>query len=137
MTKNDLGNSRKILLYAMGANALVAVPLAVIVGMLSPYIMSLYGKNFENDYIPLVVAAMTAALLAIQTPVGNLMAASSRMWLGASMNAGWAIVYVGLAYLLVNKGATGVMAALGIGYIVHATWTFLFAQRYAKISITY
>lgn len=135
MTKNDHGNSRKILLYAMGANALVAVPLAVIVGILSPYIMGLYGKNFENDYFPLVAAAITAALLAIQTPVGNLMAASSRMWLGASMNAGWAIVYVGLAYLLVNKGATGVMAALGIGYIVHATWTFLFAQRCAKIWI--
>ena len=97
--------------------------------------MSLYGQNFENDYIPLIVAVMTAALLAIQTPVGNLLAASSRMWLGALMNAGWALVYVSLAYLLLNEGATGVMVALGIGYIVHATWTFWFAFHYEKTTL--
>ena len=126
VTNNDYGNSRKILLYAMGANALVAVPLAVIIGVLSPYIMSLYGKSFENDYIPLVVAVMTAALLAIQTPVGNLLAASSRMWLGALMNAGWALVYVGLAYFLLDRGATGIMMALALGYVAHTIWVSAF-----------
>jgi len=129
VTKNDHRSSRKILLYAMGANALVAVPLAVIVGVLSPYIMGLYGKNFEHDYIPLVVAVMTAALLAIQTPVGNLLAASSRMWLGALMNAGWAVVYVGLAYFLVDRGSTGVMMALGMGYIAHTIWVGYFTVK--------
>lgn len=126
VTNNDYGNSRKILLYAMGANALVAVPLAVIIGVLSPYIMSLYGKSFENDYIPLVVAVMTATLLAIQTPVGNLLAASSRMWLGALMNAGWALVYVGLAYFLLDRGATGIMMALALGYVAHTIWVSAF-----------
>ncbi len=135
VTNSDYGNSRKILIYAMGANALVAVPLAVIIAALSPYIMSLYGKSFENDYIPLVVAVVTATLLAIQTPVGNLLVASSRMWLGALMNAGWALVYVGSAYFLLDQGATGIMVALGIGYIVHATWTFWFALRCAKTAI--
>jgi len=129
VTKNDHGSSRKILLYAMGANALVAVPLAVIVGVLSPYIMGLYGKNFEHDYIPLVVAVMTAALLAIQIPVGNLLAASSRMWLGALMNAGWAVTFIGLAYLLVDKGATGITVALGIGYIAHTIWVGYFTVQ--------
>ncbi len=122
VTKNDHGGSRRILLYAMGANAIIAVPLAVIVGVFSPNIMSLYGSSFEHDYAPLVVAVMTAALLAIQTPVGNLLAASSRMWLGALMNAGWAFVYVGLAYLLVNKGALGILSALAIGYVAHTIW---------------
>ena len=129
VTMNDHGGSRRILLYAMGANAIVAVPIAVIVGVFSPNIMNLYGISFGNDYVPLVLAVMTAALLAIQTPVGNLLVASSRMWLGALMNAGWAFVYVGLAYLLVNKGAVGIMVALGMGYVVHSTWTFWFALR--------
>lgn len=135
ITKNDHNNSRRILLYAMGANAIVAVPMAVIVGVFSSSIMSLYGSSFEHDYVPLVLAAMTAALLAIQTPVGNLLAATSRMWLGALMNAGWAFIYVGLAYLLVNKGATGIMLALTIGYIVHAIWTFWFALRYSNLQL--
>lgn len=127
MTKNDGRNSRKILLYAMGANAVVAVPLALVVGLFSPSIMSLYGKSFENEYLPLILATMTAAILAIQSPVGNIIVAASRMWLGALMNAGWAFVYVSLAYVLVNKGAVGIMVALGMGYVVHATWTFWFA----------
>lgn len=129
VTKNDHASSQKILLYAMGANALVAVPVAVIVGVLSPYIMGLYGKNFEHDYIPLVMAVATAALLAIQIPIGNLLAASSRMWLGALMNAGWAAVYGGLAYYLVNKGATGILMALAAGYIAHTTWVAYFALK--------
>ena len=48
MMSDDYGRSRKILLYSMGANALVAVPLAAIAVVFSPFIMSLYGKNFEK-----------------------------------------------------------------------------------------
>lgn len=126
MTKNDHRSSRQILFYAMGANALVAVPLVVIVGVFSPLIMSLYGQSFENEYLPLRLAVMIAMLVAIQLPVGDLIAAASRMWLGAMMNAGWMFVYVGLAYFLVNKGATGVMIALGTGYVAHSIWVSLF-----------
>lgn len=133
VSKNDRGNSRKILLYAMGANALAAVPLAVIVGVFSPSIMRLYGKSFENEYLPLILAVMTATLLAIQSPVGNLITAASRMWLGAMMNAGWVLVYVGLAYFLVNKGAIGVMVALGAGYIAHTIWVSLFVVKEIRI----
>ena len=132
VTKNDHNNSRKLLLYAMGANAIVAVPMAVIICVFSPDIMSLYGKSFENEYLPLILAVMTATILAIQSPVGNIIAATSRMWLGALMNAGWAIAFVSFAYLLVNKGAVGIMVALGMGYVVHATWTFWFALRLLK-----
>lgn len=129
VTKNDHNNSRRILLYAMSANAIVAVPMAVIVGAFAPNIMRLYGSGFEHDYVPLVVAVMTATLLAIQTPVGNLLAASSRMWLGALMNAGWAFVYVGLAYFLVNKGAIGILSALAIGYVAHTIWVARFTVK--------
>ena len=114
----------------MGANAIVAIPMAVIIGVFSPNIMELYGSDFEHDYVPMVVAVMTAALLSIQAPIGHLLAASSRMWLGALMNLVWAVVYVGLAYLLANKGAVGIMVALGIGYAVHSIWTFRFVWWY-------
>lgn len=132
MTKNDHASSRKILLYAMGANAIVAVPMAIIISVFSPNILKLYGIGFGSDYIALVLAVTTASLLAILSPVGTLLAASSRMWLGALMNAGWAIVYVGLAYFLAANGAIGIVVALGIGYIIHSSWTFWFAFSYSK-----
>jgi O-antigen/teichoic acid export membrane protein len=132
VTKNDQDGSRKILLYAIGANAIVTLPVAVIVGIFSRYIMRMYGEGFANDDIPLTLAAITAVLLAIQVPVGNLLFASSRMWLGASMNGCWAFVYLSLAYYLVNHGAVGIMLALGVAYISHATWTFWYASYQFK-----
>lgn len=133
VTKNDHGRSRRILLYAIGANAMLVVPMAVLLCLLSPNIMSLYGNGFEHDNNPLVLGVMTAALLAIQTPVSNLLAASSRMWLGSLMNAGWALVYVGLAYFLANKGAKGIMIALGVAYLAHTTWVALFTVKEIKV----
>ncbi len=129
VTQNDHGNSRKILLYAMGANALVAAPLAVSACALSPYIMKLYGKSFEHDNITLMVAVITAALVAIQTPVGNLLAASSRMWLGALMNAGWAMVYVGASCFMAEKGARGIMLSLATAYLAHTVWVGCFSIK--------
>lgn len=126
--KDRLG-SRRILMYAMGANALVAVPMAVIVGVFAQNIMSLYGSNFEKDYVPLALAGITGALLAIQAPVGNLLAASSRMWLGALMNGGWASAFVIISFLLVDRGAAGIVLALCISYVFHAVWTFWYARH--------
>lgn len=129
--------SRKLLQYAIGINALIAVPLAIIIAISSPYIMSLYGKSFGDDYAPLIIAVITATLVGIQIPVGNLVAALSRMWLGVVMNCGWAIVYLGLAFFLAPRGATGILTALCIGYFAHASWTFWFAHSHTKPSISY
>ena len=129
VTNDDHSNTRKILLYAMGANAIIALPLAVIIAISSRYIMSLYGKSFEDDSISLILAVMTGALLAILTPVGSLLAASSRMWLGAVMNSGWAFVFVGSAYYLIDKGAAGILLALAFGYLAHTFWVSYFAMR--------
>lgn len=132
VTRGDPANSTKIMLYAMSANALVAVPLAVAVSLLSPYIMSIYGPSYVHDNVPLILAATIAVLVAIQAPVGHLLAAKSRMWLGASMNLGWACVYLVLTLFLAERGSLGVLIALLVAYLAHAAWTFWFAARYVK-----
>lgn len=134
VTKSDKAGSRRILIYAMEANAAIAIPMAAVFSVLSPYIMSLYGNKFTGNHTALTIAIITAALLAIITPVGNLLAASSKMWLGAAMNAGWAVIYVGLTYYLVatnaiettpqlgsvhDHGASSVTLSLSIAYAAH------------------
>jgi hypothetical protein len=54
-------------------------------------------------------------------------AASGRMWLGLSMNAGWAAIYVLSTVVLVRWGAMGLASSRLIAYAVHATWTLAFA----------
>lgn len=126
ITKKDSAGSRKIIIYAMAANAIVALPMAFVASAFSPFIMGLYGTNFNHDHLPLTMAVIIGAIVAIQSPVTNLLAAASRMWLCTLMNAGWAFTYVSLAYLLVSEGAKGVIFALGIGYLAHTIWVSYF-----------
>jgi hypothetical protein len=49
------------------------------------------------------------------------------MWLGAMMNAGWALTFLGSAAALIHHGALGVASARVIAYTVHGLWTFGFA----------
>ncbi len=132
---NDYTSTRRILLYAMGANALIAVPIALVIAVFSPFIISLYGTSFEGGSLPLALAVATAALLAVQTPVGNLITARSRMWLGALMNAGWAGSFIFFAYQFIDSGATGAMLALAGAYVLHTLWVGCYAIHQIRRSL--
>ena len=127
ISNKNHADAKRLLLFAIVSNAVVTVPVAILVALFSTWILSLYGAEFQNGSFSMVIAVMTAALLAVQTPIGNMVAAVSRMWLGALMNFGWALVYVGLTYMLLSHGSAGVTGAMGIAYLVHAVWTFAFA----------
>jgi O-antigen/teichoic acid export membrane protein len=121
-------DSRRLLRLAVKANAFVAIPLALMIALFSPLVLSFYGPDYQNSSVTLVIAAFTAALLAIQLPIGNMVAATSRMWLGVLMNTGWAIVYITAAYLSIERGSTGVIIGLCLAYMAHTIWTFWFAK---------
>lgn len=128
----DKGSSRKILIYAMSSNAAIAVPLAVLVGIFSPEIMNLYGESFHREHLALVIAAGAAVIFCLLNPVGNLLAAASRMWLGSVMNLGWAVVYVGTAFATASFGAVAILSSMGVAYLFHAIWVLIFANRYLR-----
>lgn len=127
VTNNNAAQSRKILKYAVGANALVAVPASLVVIALSRYILGLYGKGYQDHYTSLVLASIVASFVAVLSPIGAMLAAASRMWLGVLMNAGWALAYVGLSYLFIGRGVFGVLSALCIAYLLHSIWAGMFA----------
>ena len=90
-------------------------------------------------------SSLSAALLAIQAPVGNLIAAFGRMWAGFFMNAGWAICFLSVAHglLALGWGAQALACAYLAAYLVHAVWTFWFAatllrpsQRFSTVAPT-
>jgi O-antigen/teichoic acid export membrane protein len=130
------GNSTaiKILKSSMIVSALSVIPIAAIMSFLSKWIMHQYGAAFSEGWSVLLVVLATVTLLAIQTPVANLIVASGRMWLGTFMNAGWGIVVIVSTMLLSDLGALGLALAFLIGYMFHSIWTFWFAWR--KLSET-
>lgn len=123
----DRGRARQVMAAALRANALIVLPLVLLVCAGSRYIMGAYGGGFAAQGPTLVVAVATAAVLAVQLPVGQVIAAAGRMWLGCAMNFGWAVVTIVLTLLLLERGAVGVAAARLGGYLVHGAWTFAFA----------
>lgn len=126
-SNNDTNRSRKILATAIKMNLFVVAPLVVVASVLSPFIMRLYGEGFAEGWPTLVAVLFTAGLLAVQTPVGQVIAASGRMWLGFAMNTGWALIFVGATYLLIDYNSLGLAVARLISYVVHGVWTFGFA----------
>jgi O-antigen/teichoic acid export membrane protein/SAM-dependent methyltransferase len=125
--QKDTNQSLKTMVLAIKVNAILVLPLVIIASIASPYIMSLYGEGFRSGWPTLVVVLLTTGLLAMQTPVGQIIAASGKMWIGLVMNTGWAIAFVLGTLLLVHNGSLGLAAARAISYFVHATWVSVFA----------
>jgi O-antigen/teichoic acid export membrane protein len=123
--------TRRILLGAIALNAVFVSPALLVIFFLKNRIMALYGPGFASRGPVLMILAIVAALVAIQAPVGNIIAAMSRMWIGALMNLFWAIVLLVSAWLFLRRGweADGIAAAYLTAYLVLAIWTFWFAGR--------
>lgn len=121
--------ARRLLLGAVLTNGLYTIPVLVVLLPCSAWIMSFYGRAFSPRGAVLQVLLLSAALLAIQTPVGNLIAAAGRMWVGFFMNAGWAACFLGAAHglLVLGWGAQSLACAYLTAYLAHALWTFWFA----------
>ena len=127
--QEDRDRSRRVLLLSIKANALISLPIVIGGSVGSRGIMSLYGPSFGEAWLTLVIVLCTAALLAVQTPVGHIITASGRMWLGALMNLGWGLCFLGFTWLFLSWGALGLAVARFLAYLLHGTWTFAFAVR--------
>jgi len=121
--------ARKVLVGSMLTNALCTVPVLFVLLPCSRWIMSFYGAAFSARGHVLQVSLLSAALLAIQTPVGNLITAFGRVWVGFAMNAGWAGCLPATAHFLLSLGwgAQALACAYLAAYLAHALWTFWFA----------
>jgi len=123
---DDKISCRRILTYNMGLNAAVVIPLMLLGCLASRHIMSIYGAGFAQHPEVAMVALITAGVLAIELPLGQMTAASGRMWTEICMNLVWAIVFCGGTWLALSHGAFGLVSARLVAYVQHGLWTALF-----------
>ncbi len=121
-----------VLKSAILANAVVALPVALLIGLLSHWIMQMYGITNANPWLVLSLMVAAATISAICAPVGQVMVAKGEIWYGWVMNLGWAVVYVGVSYFLLGYGAVGVAGGLVAAYIMHTTWVSTWVLRNFK-----
>lgn len=135
LQKDKNGRSTyRVLVGSVLTNALCTIPILCILLPCSKWVMSIYGPGFSTRGAVLAVSLLSTALLAIETPVGNLITAMGRMWTGFLMNAGWAICLLVIAYvlLMLGWGAQALASAYLAAYLIHAVWTFWFAAVILK-----
>jgi O-antigen/teichoic acid export membrane protein len=130
--QKDLRRSRRVLGFYIKLNGAVVTPLVILGCLASPLIMSSYGPGFRQAWPVLSIVLVTAGLLAIQTPVGQVLVAAGRMWLGVTMNLGWAVFCLLLTWILVRWGAAGLASARLGAYLLHTVWTTAFALYFLR-----
>ena len=130
LAAGDNKQAAKVLKLAILANLAVAVPVSLVISLASPWIMAAYGSQFRNGWQTLALVAVVAILVVGTTPVGQVLAAGNRMWLGAAMNFGWVAILLGAALFLVRYGAIGVALSLCVAYLVHSIWVGFYAIRH-------
>ena len=124
-----------MLLAGIGANTIASLPLFFGLILYGEHIMSLYGREFINHRAVMILTAFTGIVLAVQLPIGNVIAGVGKMWVGALMNFGWGTVLIVATWVLVHHygwGAEGVAAAYLIAYCALACWTVGFAITIMK-----
>jgi O-antigen/teichoic acid export membrane protein len=121
--------SAKLLRASIVGSAAITVPVAAIGSLLSPYIMGAYGPAFRTEWPTLVAMLMAAAVTAVQIPIGVIIAASNRMWVGFLLNLGWSAVLLTSTWWLVQWGSLGVAVGQLLAYTAQGLCAFALAGQ--------
>jgi O-antigen/teichoic acid export membrane protein len=128
--QKELGQSSRLLRISVLTNAVVVAPIIFLGSILSPFIMRSYGRGFGGGWSTLVIVLLTAGLVAVMTPVGQVIAASGRMWLGFSLNLYWGSIVVLATWCLVRWGSLGLASGRLIAYLFLLALTVWVVHRF-------
>lgn len=129
---NDANRSTKLFIVSIKISAAITLPFVIIGSLLSSHIMGMYGEDFASDWPTFVAALATGAVIAVQVPVGNMIAASNRMWLGFGMNLLCAVVFLVMTWFLLEWGALGVASARFLAYTAQGIWSWVYAVAWVR-----
>ena len=126
----EAGGQKKIVALGIKANVIAVIPVALVISVLSPLIMSWYGSGFREGWPTLILTVLASSVLAIQNTPGQAICAAGRMWVVFFTFVIYGALYFGLTFALVNWGALGLATARLAAYLVNAAWVFWYAEKY-------
>ncbi len=114
----------------IGINALIVLPIALAVSLLSPLIMSGYGGSFVNGYWTIVLLSMTAAISTMfSVPISQFYVAAGQMWLALALNICGSLALLSASFFMARWGAEGLSSARLLSALIHSTLFFLFVRK--------
>ncbi|GEM_PF-7120093 len=101
-------------------------PVVIVLMLLSPFIMKLYGDGYEDSWKVLLVL-MVAVLIALpQGLLGNYIISNDKVWRWFVSSIAWALTFISVTYILVDFGALGIAIGLLAAYISRAIFAIYF-----------
>ncbi len=130
--EGDLERYKKVLRYNLLINIITSAVIALPIAIFSTLIMAAYGDGFVDGKWVLVILAISAVFVAVNSVVGQAIASKGKMWLGFTFNFLWGIALVSSSYILINicgYGAVGLALSYLFSYFLHSLWQFVFILR--------
>jgi O-antigen/teichoic acid export membrane protein len=106
-----------------------SVAIAAGISILSPFIMSAYGRGFATGTSTLVLVSVSAILSTIAGILGQSITSAGEMWAGLWTNLVWAISLLLLSFTLSWRGAVGIAGSLVAAYLLHLAVVWLYSNR--------
>lgn len=118
--------SLKILKLSLGT----AVPIAILGGILSPYIVKIYGPQYSSLTPLLLIFFLVAAVVNVPSNIlGTLMVAKGKALTWLSLTFIWLFVLLAVGHLLAKFGALSAAISLGGAAIIQAALTFYVSKK--------
>ncbi|ATR78813.1 oligosaccharide flippase family protein [Moraxella osloensis] len=128
----DQKNYKKIFNINLKINFYLGSGLALLFTILSPLIIKLYGENYQNALLPMVIMFITTAIITVNNVIGQAIASQDKMWLGFIVNSIWATSLIFFTYVTINiynMGALGLSISFLVSYIIHTFIQFMLVRN--------
>lgn len=123
--RGEIKGSIVLMWKMMKFTALIVIPIAIFVSLLSPIIIKGYGSSFAGGQKVIVIIVFTTVLSSISTSLGYFITAIGKMWILFAINAAWGISFIVFSYYMVKWGAEGIAGAKFFAYALHFLWTLI------------
>jgi len=136
MLASQVGNKKEyriILNKNIKMNLYIGISFSLIFIILSPIITLVYGKDYKDTQIPLIIMFLTTALITVNNVVGQGIASQGKMWIGFYVNLAWAIILISCTYILVQRyqfGAIGLSFSYLVSYIFHTVVQYFILKKF-------
>lgn len=132
--QRDYHRFLKALWANIGLNGGVALIGAIPIMILSPWILSLYGRGFRQDWDIMVILVASGILQAVNDVVTQVTTCMEKMWWQLAILLVWAVTLLGGSYLLVPiYGVRGyvwsLVGAVVLGMLLNSTAAFVLVKR--------
>ncbi|HNT27854.1 MAG TPA: oligosaccharide flippase family protein [bacterium] len=128
----DVTGSLKVMADMMKLIVWAVVPIAAVLSLSSPWVMSGYGDTFTAGYWTMVLLVATGVFNGIEAPIQHFAVASGQVWARLALYGLWAAVLLAASWFMVKWGAEGLAGARLFSAVFHFVLFYLFIVTHQK-----